>query len=451
MVDVIALAPLVGPDDEWGMFCPDVAPVGRGGGPLNYTCPSCQTVLLEGVHEHQLFDLAIRCPCGTRSTCETRPPGRPLAGRPVLIPAGKYRLSSSLDLPTPVMMAGQKAIDGYVRETGARWGKPAGGEEAPSHQLDPAGLERLAADLVTLLGDRYEKLLCGHRRGLASPTPPRIQHRLLELIDYARTTAVAMAEHVGSDPLDIDGNLISELWTTVTMFHRWRYHPEWTALVASLTNPTEVQHSVMTLLVASYLVDSGNGVGIVRNEMQGRIPDLWAQPTVVERLDLEVKTPLDLRGPRAQKLDLDGAIQLIERLFNEAASSTRGQLDPTESGLLAIGGYHLGEGAIENLESAALEVVRRQRHRKPHVMGIIVCEASYEYGFTEARMSMTPIMKQRLIPHPGYAGGLTVRDGPDAQLGDLESERPNPAGPIPQPNRAERRGLERQRRRNRTR
>lgn len=451
VVEIIALAPLVEPDDDWGMFCPDVAPVGRGDGPVSYTCPTCHTALFEGVHQRQLFDLAVRCPCGAQSTCETRPSGRPLAGRPVLIPAGKYRLSSPLDLSAPVMMTGQTAIDGYVRETGARWGMPDGGEEDPSHQLDPASLEQLAADSVALLGDRYEKLLRSHRRGLASLTPPGIQHRLVELIDYAKTTAVAIAEHDDPDPLDIDGDLITELMTTVTLFHRWRFHPAWPALVASLTNPTEVQHSVMTLLVASYLVDSGNGVGIVENEqLQGRVPDLWAQPTVVERLDLEVKTPLALRGPRAQELQRSGAIQLIERLFNEAASSTRGQLNPTKSGILAIGGYHLGEREIETLGSAASEVLGRQRRSKPHVVGILLCEASYEYGVTGAGMSMTPIMKQRLVRHPGYAGGLTVRDGPDAQLGDLEGKRLNRADPVPQPNRAERRRLERQRRRNRT-
>jgi uncharacterized Zn finger protein (UPF0148 family) len=446
------LRPLVGPTDEWGTLWPEATPVLSGGGALDYLCPECRASLIEGVHDGQIFDLAIRCPrCAADSLCETRPAGRPLAGRPVLIPAGKYRLNRTLDLSAPVMMVGQQAIDGYVRETGARWGSASGADYQLGRQLDPDGLNGLAEDLVALLGDRYGKLLAGHQRGLASPTPPRTPHRLLELIDYARKAAVALAEHVEPERLDLDGNLISELWTTVTMFHRWRFHPAWPSLVASLTNPTEVQHSVMTLLVASYLVDSGNGVGIVTVGPPGRIPDLWALPTVVEQLDLEVKTPLDLRGPRARPLDDHGAFRLVERLFNEAASSSRGQLNPSHSGVLAIGGYHLGQGGVDTLEKAAQEVLRRQSHRKPHVAGIIVCESSYVYETTAAGTSMTPAMHQRLIRHPGYTGGLDLRDGPDAQIDDLGQERPNPAGNAPGPNRADRRRLEREARRKRKR
>ncbi|MCA1707887.1 MAG: hypothetical protein LC808_33275 [Actinobacteria bacterium] len=452
MVEARALRPLAGPAEKWGMLCPENAPVIRGSGNVDFLCHGCGASLIEKVHERQLFDLAIRCPhCAAESVSEARPPGCPLAGRPVLIPAGKYRLSGSLDLPGPVMMAGQQAIDGYIHETRARWGMASGRADSIAHRFDPDGFNGLADDLVALLGDRHEKLLAGHMRGLASPTPPRTPNRILELVDYARKTAVALEEHVEPDRLELDGDLMSELWATVSMFHRWRFHPAWSALVASLTNPTEVQHSVMTLLVASYLVDSGNGVGIVTDGAPGRISDLWAQPTVVERLDLEVKTPLDLRGPRERPINREEAIRLVERLFNEAASSSRGQLDPTQSGLLAVGGYHLGPGGIETLEKAAEEVLRRQKDRKPHVVGIIVCEASYVYETTPAGMSMTPVMHQRLVQHPGYSGGLDVRDRPDARLGDLSQEGSIPAQRPLGPNREQRRRQEREARRKRKR
>ena len=450
MAVVKTLNPLPEPSEEYGVLCTSVAPVVRSTGSVNHLCPSCGAALLEKVYEGQLFDLAFQCPlCMSDSRCEERPPGRPLAGRPVSFSAGRYDLGETLDLTAPVMVVGPQAIDGYVRETGARWRTSAGGSDRARHELGPAGLDELAKELVELLGDRYQHLWSSHRRGLASSTPPRTKHRLLELIDEARKTAVALQDPAIRQ-VDIDGNLVSELLATVSMVRRWRHHPAWPALVASLTNPTEVQHTVMTLLVASFLVDSGNGVGIVTNGLRGRIPDLWAQPTVIERLDVEVKTPLALRGPRPSPLDREEAVQLVERLLNDAASSSRGQLDPSCSGVLAIGGYHLGEGGVEALEGAVTEVLGRQRHRKPHVVGVIVCQASYRYSKSKAGISMMPTLHQRLVRHPGYMGDLDVRDDVKAKPGELTRThaQPNPTD-ASRPNRVERRRLERDARRTR--
>lgn len=225
---------VTGPAEGLGMLCPDTAPVIRGHGTVDYICPRCGATLIERVHARQLFDLAVRCPhCETESLSDMRPPGCPLAGRPVLIPAGRFRLSRALDLPGPVMMAGQMAIDEYARETGARWGISRGTGDPVPRGADTDGFNGLADELVALLGDRYEKLLGEHRRGRSSPTPPRNPHRLMDLIDYARRAAFALSADVAPDHLELDGDLISEIVATVSMYERWRFHPAWPALVAA--------------------------------------------------------------------------------------------------------------------------------------------------------------------------------------------------------------------------
>jgi hypothetical protein len=79
---------------------------------------------------------------------------------------------------------------------------------------------------------------------------------------------------------------------TVALFDRWRNHPAWPELVRSLVTPAEAQHAVMLLVTVSYLVDAGNGVGIVTQDSSGRrIADLWVDPSLAERLHLEVKPP----------------------------------------------------------------------------------------------------------------------------------------------------------------
>ncbi len=66
-----------------------------------------------------------------------------------------------------------------------------------------------------------------------------------------------------------------------------------------------------------------------------------ARGNLAERLNIEVKTPIALRGPRALHLSQTEAEGVITRQVDRAASSGRGQLDTGYSGLLAMGAFHL--------------------------------------------------------------------------------------------------------------
>lgn len=269
------------------------------------------------------------------------------------------------------------------------------------------------------MGDGYQALDAAYRRGLESPTPPPRRHRLLELIDFARDAAGRLESDAGSATVELDGNALADLVTTASVFDRWRYHPAYRRIVSSLQNADDVQHAVMTLLVASYLVDGGNGVGVVDdNGVEGRIPDIWVTPTVTERLDLEVKTPLVLRA-LGKLPSHEEAVGIIESQLDEAASSKRGQLNPANSGIVAIGAFHMGQGGLDILEAATRFVLDRQRaqQRKPHVAAVLLCELSY-HATTEIdaagrvqRISFVPTMDHRLVYHPGYSGGLTITEG----------------------------------------
>jgi len=205
--------------------------------------------------------------------------------------------------------------------------------------------------------------------------------------------------------------------TTVSVFDRWKHHPAYARIVSSLQNGDAVQHAVTTLLVASYLVDAGNGVGVVDdNGLGGRIPDVWVRPTVIERLDLEVKSPLVLRAPVTLPSEEEAA-RIIERQLSNAASSKRGQLSSDHSGIVAIGTFHMGHGGLDLLERATRLVLERQRERKRHVAAVLLCEVSYqtttELDGTGAvqRISFTPTMDHRLVYHPGYSGALRITEG----------------------------------------
>ena len=120
------------------------------------------------------------------------------------------------------------------------------------------------------------------------------------MIAYADAAADRFAARKDDEPIEIDADALCELMTTIAVFDRWRNHPMWGALRDSLQSGDEVQHSVMTLAVASLLVDSYNGVGLVNHEgAENRVCDLWLVPRIIERVEIEVKTPLPLRHGKA--------------------------------------------------------------------------------------------------------------------------------------------------------
>lgn len=405
-----------GSADDFAVLCPTsgLAASGDADPGVSWHCPACGEMLARVVYPRQFLDVLFRCfSCGELSASPRRQPGQPLVGRPVLVPPGKYRLDSTLDVTgKSAMLVGRQALEGYLVETaGSAVPTP---EMTPSQrEIDGALLRELAAKAASLLGERYERLRASDQRGRSFPTPPPRRHRLIELICYAEEAARALDERQLDEFVELDANKIGELIGTIDLFERWRNHPAWPLLVAGLASDTEGQHSLILLAVASYMRDSGNGVGLVFEEKPGRIPDLWLEPSLAERLNIEIKTPMPLRGPRSSPLTADEAEELITRHVKKAAST---QLAPNSSGLLAFGVFHLDIKEIKELISAAERVLERQRDHKKHLVGISVSWFGYTIEtVTNAhgggRTQLAASLETRVVHHPGYQGSLTFEKG----------------------------------------
>jgi hypothetical protein len=404
---------------SWGVLLPDHGPafVGIARPGIDWMCSSCDQVLLRSVYDRQFLDLLVNCPaCNAVNGTQLREPGQPVAGRSVLIPPGRFRLGSAVEMGDKrALMVGQSAINGYVRETGARYGgRSASPPPAAATELSPDWLRSMAKQGIELLGDRYQNLDRSDRHGLRSATPPKRRHRLIEMISYAEQAASALEAGSGVD-VTLNGDILAELYATVDVLDRWRNHPAWARLVGSLESADEVRHTVMTLTVASYLVDAGNGLGIIDEDKSGgRIPDLWVAPTFLERLEVEVKTPQALWAPGGLPSASD-AQALVERQLNRAGSTARGQINPEFSGIVGIGGFHLGLGGLEVMEAAAIRVLDRQRERKQHIAAIGLFELTYETGVQvphdrTPQATFTPAMRAKIVRHPGYRGDLQIAE-----------------------------------------
>lgn len=389
---------------------------------VNWICNKCGRVLLADVFERQFLDLFVKCgACQTLGALPNRLPGEPLPGRSVLAPPGRYLLGSPVDTRSkPVLMAGKSAFDAYMRETGANYPGQSPVRPVGKQILDSRMLRGIGRQAILLLGRHYRALAESDQRGQKSKTRPMRRHRLIELIRYSEKAAGMLAKQDPGQPLVLDGDALSELLTTVSLFARWRHHPLWPSLRDSIVNPDEVQHTVMTLGIASMLVDAGNGVGLVdHSAAKQRVPDLWLVPRIIERLEIEVKTPLALRAPGPEGLKTD-AMALVTELVDAAASTKGGQLNPEHSGIVAIGSFHLGPKGLDEVEAAIQKVLDRQARakRKPHLIAVIVLEVTHQLTTSVDQSgavistSFSPAINHRLVVHPAYGGTLSINQSP---------------------------------------
>src|SRR5262249_6938034 len=147
----------------------------------------CHAEIAVNVHPRQLVDITFICPsCMSISSTPSREGGQPPAGRPVVMPPRMSGVTSSIDLGRiPIMVMSHAALDSYITESGVHALAP--GENSLQNDIVSGDfLRRLADEAEQLLGERYRDLQESDRRAQASPTPPRMRHRLIELIDYAR-------------------------------------------------------------------------------------------------------------------------------------------------------------------------------------------------------------------------------------------------------------------------
>jgi len=403
-----------GTGDGWSTLNVRTFPFLVGNSPENITweCP-CGQVLGTGLYARQLLNILIRCgACLRLLESPSRKPGQPIPGRSVYLPpGGTYLIGGQLDVvDKPVMMVGHEALLGYARETGRRIPEVYEPSLKPVlTNLDSGSLAGVATELTSLLGDDYHRLAAADARGLQSRTPPAHRHRVLELIEFAQKTSEELAAWDEERSFSLDGDLLAEALTVLAVARRWENHPAWPALRNSLVSESEPPHTVMLLAVASYLVDASNGVGVHVDASRNNrtTADMWLEPDLTQRVDLEVKTPRALRGPQALIAE-PHAVAILERALKKSGRQRRN----TRSSLLVVGGYHMGQSYDVVVRTAkAMLVLERRRWRG--LAGIVIADCTYETHNTADGQStqFSPVARVEIATHPGYDGELSIDAG----------------------------------------
>lgn len=405
------LVPHSGSTDGWATLIAKSFPLihGNSSEDVSWEC-LCGRQLGVGLYARQLLNVLIECgECTQVLESPRRLPGEPIPGAPLYLePGGRYLLGEALNVvDKPVAIVGRGALFDYAHETGQTIpGVYSPDSTAVISALDADAFNAIACQLRDLLGDGYESLRGSDDRGRRSKTPPAYRHRILELIDFASDAAAEVGGDRNGRLGEIDGNLLAEALTVLAVTRRWQHHPAWPTLRASLASDGEAPHTTMLLTVASYLADAGNGVGIYTNSVHQRAStaDLWVEPDLRERVDIEIKAPVALRGPRG-RLSESQATTILQKALKKSERQRRN----TRSSFLVVGGYHLGP-SFDRVVSTAQGMLDHERHRWRSLGGIIVADCTFEAHVREGEGSQTlsPAMRVELALHPGYKGELSV-------------------------------------------
>jgi hypothetical protein len=160
----------------------------------------------------------------------------------------------------------------------------------------------------------------------------------------------------------------------------------------------------MLLTTASYLVDANNGVGVHVNtsRQNATTADMWIEPDLSQRVDLEVKTPMAFRAPKLPVL-VPHALAILERTLKKS-SRQRGN---TRTSLLIVGGYHMGE-SYDTVVSTARGMLALERRRWRGLAGIVVADCTFQAEAADRGTQFTPIARFEIALHPGYQGDLSI-------------------------------------------
>ena len=370
----------------------------------DWLCCGCETVLGLGVHELQLVDVLVECPgCHSLNESHTRSPGEPLSSS-ILFSPGRHLFSRTVRTDWAAFVS-ERALNAHRREVGLL---PYSSPEPLVIPLVVNGpsLRGLIARVAALLGAEYARLKSIDQRGQrATRTPPKNRNPLMALIADVESAAEDIEK--GGRFAHASLAAIAELDSLLTSIERWSNHPQWPRLAKTLKTQ-EATHLIALLLVASYLSEVGNAVGIVDDSRASTsMPDLFLRPTVAHRIHIEIKTLVAFQNPTEAVTHAD-AEELIGEELHNCAAAKKGQLTAEQTGMLVLGCSRLGEASQQVLESAALAALTASTDKR-HIAAILICDLNV---LRDNGMMVWPGMRVRLVQNPHYDGKHPISVAP---------------------------------------
>ncbi len=256
---------------------------------MAFICANCGHVLIENYIEADFVSVEIKCfRCGTFTTTPAIEPGEIFSLRLLNMGhEGAFRINGTIDTWPGIFITCDQALRSAVDMTSPR-------SEGITWELSVEGLNSLVDRYNTITGDRFsiqDKIVSktGDREALKFPFAWSVRH-----------LRSCLEERV----INIDDPKTHYSFTWIRVFvdivGRWQHHPRFQTIAKDLGKPDSFLHTAAQFIVASYLAEHGNWIGLALEDLHGEAnPDLYIRADRDTRIYLEVKSPKALHrfGP----------------------------------------------------------------------------------------------------------------------------------------------------------
>ena len=283
---------------------------------------------------------------------------------------GHYLIGSTVFNRKDVVMTCDQEINDATKHTSPS------SRTSGNIELSIDNLDTIAEELNILSGGRFKKHLDSARRSLNHGNSYFRKNPLAWSIDFLKDQLASNTLTMNKQTLVALGFLQS--YQDVLL--RWRNHAYFPVLAKEIC--AYFYHSLVQLIIASYLSDHGNkiAVNLADDENSERSADLYIRLSGSEKLFIEVKGPelFDWTNSEVSR-------RKIKKAVEKCLSKSRGQIDLNNPGILVIGATCLDRSFLPSLQKEVKSVLRNKGRNYKAVAGISIV------GLTEVSAQSNPV------------------------------------------------------------
>lgn len=305
-------------------------------------CENCrESVLVENYLEDCFVGIGLQCfKCKNVTWTPSLPEGEIFPQKTLTLGReGRFLIGASVVNSKDVVMTCDQELDLAKSHTTPK------SSTTNNLELSVDNIELLITELDVLSGGRFNKYIHSATRSVTHGSVYFRENPLAWSLVLLKNQLVANELTINNPTLVALGFLQSYR----DVLARWRDHIHFPILAQEFC--AYFYHTLIQLVVASYLTDHGNRIAInVAGEKEGvRNADLYVRLSGSEKLFVEIK------GPEAfEWIASDITLGKMKKVVEKCLSNSRGQIDINNPGILVI-----GSTCLENDFLAALEKVLR--------------------------------------------------------------------------------------------
>jgi hypothetical protein len=323
-------------------------------------CEGCNdSVLIENYLAECFVGIGFECfKCQHITMTPSLPAGEIFPQMPVSLGRkGKYLIGSSVVNRKDAVMTCDQELEASSKLT-----DPKKVIES-NFELSLENLDKISDELNLLSAGRFNKYIASAKRSINHKSPYFRENPLAWSIEMLRKQLENNELTMSKQTLVALGFLQGYR----DVFERWKDHIHFPILITEIC--AYFYHSLIQLIVASYLKDAGNRIAInIAGEEDGeRTADLYIRISGSEKLFLEVKGPEALEWTNTEL-----KTGKMKKVVEKCLSNSRGQIDIDKPGVLIIGATCLNTGFLEEFENTVQKVLKTKGKLYPAITGICV-------------------------------------------------------------------------------